>query len=188
MKFNRNVFRVGQVARRMLATTSQELDIAMIAKRKEAQVQYSLGIASWNSEDLDAASEHFKASLALMPSSDTFYNLAAVHHNNGKHSEALLCWKMSLQLNERADAHINIANTLALQKDLLNAFKHYEAALKLDADDGETAYNYGVCLDQFGNLEEAIKQYSFAVSCGIVQAEKTLRNARARWSSLQSKS
>ena len=61
---------------------------------------------------------------------------------------------------------------------------HYQKALEIDPEDGETHYNMAAVLDQDGQLEKAIEHYQISVSFGIVQAENTLRNARARWDAM----
>jgi tetratricopeptide (TPR) repeat protein len=148
----------------------------------QAQKMFNEGIELWNKDDLIGAQKCFEKSISILPTSDAYYNLANVFHNQGQFSKSLENWKKSLEQTPRADAHVNIANILALaNKDFESAYEHYEKALKLDPEDGETHYNYAVVLDQGGKLEKAIEEYSIAVSCGIVQAENTLRNARARW-------
>ena len=154
----------------------------MEADSSKAQIFYNQGIQYWNQDNLLQAKESFLQAITVMPTSDAYFNLGNVLHSMGNSSEAIENWTKSLELKPTADAHLNIANVLALVvKDPKSSFEHYEKALELSPEDGEINYNYGVVLDAFGELEKAIQQYSIAVSWGIEQAEKNLRNARARW-------
>ena len=169
-------------SRRMASLPSAKAEL----KTSKAQIFYNQGIEKWNQDNLIGAKESFLQSIEVFPTSDALFNLGNVLHNLGNSSEAMEYWSKSLKLKPTADAHLNIANVLALvAKDPKGAYEHYEEALKLSPEDGEINYNYGVVLDAFGELEKAIEQYSIAVSWGIEHAEKNLRNARARWLSMQ---
>lgn len=98
-------------------------------------------------------------------------------------------WKKSLELSpDRADAHVNLANVHALRlKDPETAISHYEAALRIEPNDGEIHYNFAVVLDSMGKLQKAIEEYRLAVQNGTTVAEKNLRNAMARLMSKQLK-
>jgi tetratricopeptide (TPR) repeat protein len=147
-----------------------------------AQVLYSQGVEKWTQDDLVGAQQAFEQSIEVLPSSDAYFNLANVYHNMGNHVDAIKYWEKSLESSPRADAMLNIANVQALVlKDFESACRNYENAIKLSPEDGEINYNYGVVLDAYGKLEQAIEQYSIAVSWGIEVAEKNLRNARAKW-------
>lgn len=159
----------------------------------------------WNNDELELAKKSFENSISQLPTSDAFYNLGNVFHSLGNVDSSIANWKKSLEQSERADALVNLANVYALSKvcpflrvqcwkcssfsvsdnlpyqDFKSALPYYERALELDQEDGEVHYNYAVVLDNDGQLEKAIEQYQIALSFGIVQAENTLRNARARW-------
>lgn len=154
----------------------------------KAQRIFNEGIELWNTDDLVGAQKSFERSIAILPTSDSYYNLANVFHSLGKKHKAMENWQKSLTLKSRADCHLNIANMMALsEKDFKGSYQHYRAALDLEPNDGEIHYNLGIVLDQDGELEKAIIEYSAAVSLGIEQAEGTLRNARARWAIQQQK-
>ena len=154
----------------------------MEAQTNKARIFYNQGLEKWNNDNLLGAKEAFQNSINTLPTSDALFNLGNVLHSMGNSSEALKFWEKSLEMKPTADAHLNIANVLALiLKDPKGAYEHYEKALELSPEDGEINYNYGTVLDAFGQLEKSIEQYSIAVSWGIEQAEKNLRNARARW-------
>jgi tetratricopeptide (TPR) repeat protein len=108
--------------------------------------------------------------------------LGSAFYAQGNYEDAIENWKKSIKLSPRADAHVNIGCALAINlKKPVDAIPHYEDAIKLSPEDGEIYHNYGVILDHCGKLEEAIIQYSNAVSFSIEPAEAKLRNARARW-------
>ena len=150
----------------------------------QAQKYFNQGVSSWNQDDFQQAKLAFEKSIVILPTSDAYYNLANINHQLGDTLGSIENWKKSLT-EKRADAHINIANVLALvQKDFKGALAHYQKALEIDPEDGETHYNMAAVLDQDGQLEKAIEHYQISVSFGIVQAENTLRNARARWDAM----
>jgi tetratricopeptide (TPR) repeat protein len=164
---------------RQLATLPSEKELSA---QTAAQKVFNEGLEKWNREDLVGAQSSFEKSIQSFPTSDAYFNLANVFHTQGMHDKAIEYWKKSLELGERADAHVNIANVMAIfQRNAEGALPHYEKALELSPEDPEINYNFGVVLDSCGKLEKAIEQYSIAVSWGLEQAEKNLRNARARW-------
>lgn len=164
---------------RRFATLPSQKDILASTK---AQSIFQKGLLKWNQDDIPGAIDAFKESIKEFPTSDAYFNLANSYHSEQKYQKALESWQKSLELNPRADAHVNIANVLAIvQKEPHKAIKHYESAIELEPTDGEINYNFAVVLDSMGELDRAIEQYSIAVSWGIEQAEKNLRNARARW-------
>jgi tetratricopeptide (TPR) repeat protein len=76
---------------------------------------------------------------------------------------------------------VNLGNVYALNLgDFDKAFSHYEAALRLNPEDGQTHYNYACVLDSRSELERAIEHYQLARKNGIEMAEKNLRNAMAK--------
>jgi tetratricopeptide (TPR) repeat protein len=154
-----------------------------LAAQTQAQKLFNQGIENWNKDDLDGASMAFSESIESFPTSDAHFNLANVYHSQGIHDLAIDHWKKSLEMEERVDAHVNIANATALFLQKPNdALEHYVKALELSpsGQDPEINYSYGVVLDYCGKVEEAIEQYTVAVSLGLDHAENKLRNAKAR--------
>ncbi|KAJ3098931.1 hypothetical protein HDU97_003568 [Phlyctochytrium planicorne] len=135
---------------------------ASITERNPAKARESFekAIKLWNDGDSEAARSAFSE----------------------KYDDALEAWQQSLEMDpNRADAHVNVANVYALMKKQPNeAVEHYRRATALNPTDGEVQFNYGCVLDSMGRLEDAIVQYEDAVKNGITNAEKNLRNAKAR--------
>ncbi|KAJ3295244.1 hypothetical protein HDU79_009565 [Rhizoclosmatium sp. JEL0117] len=159
---------------------STTLDVK-IAKAKE---WFEEGTNRWNNNDLEGAKAAYQESAAQHPTSDNYYNLGNCLYNLGKPDEAIDSWLKCILLDPaQLDAHVNLANVYALyMKTPEKALSHYKIATELNPDDGEVQYNYGVVLDSMGKLEEAVEMYEKAVGNGIEQAEKNLRNARAKLS------
>ena len=169
-----------RIARRFLASIPKQ-ETKLTSDIVQAQKYFNQGVTSWNKDEFEQSKLAFQKSFAILPTSDAYYNLANIYHQLGDTNGSIENWKKSLS-ERRADAHCNIANIMALvQKDFKGALEHYQKALEIDPEDGETHYNVAAVLDQDGQLEKAIEHYQIAVSFGIVQAENTLRNARARW-------
>jgi tetratricopeptide (TPR) repeat protein len=171
-----NVFLYGK---RFYATIPKENP-----KLMEANIALNKGLEYWNQDNLQKAKVAFETSIKLVPTSDAYYNLANVYFSLGKSDQSIKNWLKSLELQDganRVDVYCNLASAYALTRDFEKAIEFYKKALSLDDEDGELHYNYAVVLDNVGKLEEAIGEYQIAVSFGIVQAENTLRNARAKW-------
>lgn len=153
-------------------------------KLMEANIALNKGLEYWNQDNLPKAKLALETSIKLIPTSDAYYNLGNIYYSMGKMDSSIKNWLKSLELQDghtRTDALVNLANCYALSKDFERAIEFYEKALALDNEDGEIHYNYAVVLDNCGKLEKAIEEYQIAISFGVVQAENTLRNARARW-------
>ena len=157
------------------AATASELHSKSIAK-------YNSGVKLFSEGNLAGALEEFNISIKEEPTSDAYFNIGNIFHEQEDYSEAIDKWKKSIELLPRADAHINIGGVLACHLQTpAAALPHFEDAIKLSPEDGEIYHNYGVVLDHSGKLDDAIVHYSNAVSFGVEPAEAKLRNARARW-------
>ncbi|KAJ3278873.1 hypothetical protein HK104_001954 [Borealophlyctis nickersoniae] len=165
-----------------LASHSSEPPSTTDPLAQKAQEWFDEGLELWNKGDIEGALDAYEKSVWTRATGDGYYNIASCQYSLGKHESAIKSWKKSLELSpNRADAHVNIANLTALVlKDADGAVTHYEQALKIEPDDGEIRYNFGVVLDSMGRLEDAAKQYQKAVDLGVTVAEKNLRNAVAR--------
>ncbi|KAJ3415623.1 hypothetical protein HDV05_004499 [Chytridiales sp. JEL 0842] len=159
---------------RSFSTESSALD--------KSRKLFEQGLHRWNNGDLEGAKDAYQESIEVMPTADGYYNLGNCLYALEKGEEALSSWQKSIQLDPTlTEAHVNLANLLALSfKKPNEALKHYKAALDLNPSDGQVQYNYGVVLDSMGKLEEAVEMYEGAVRNGIENAQKNLRNAKAR--------
>lgn len=151
-------------------------------KMISAQESLEKGNELCNEGKFSEAAEWYRKSLKVQESGDGYYNLANCLYSVGQPQDAIENWIKSLALDlTRSDAHVNLGNVYALHlKNYEKAFSHYEAALRLYPDDGQTHYNYACVLDSQSQLEKAIEHYKLARKHGIDMAEKNLRNAMAK--------
>ncbi|KAJ3024388.1 UNVERIFIED_CONTAM: hypothetical protein HDU68_008224 [Siphonaria sp. JEL0065] len=147
----------GSFTRFYATTPNQDALDVKIAKAREL---FDEGTKRWNDNDIDGHEQHMKS----------------------KSEEAIKAWQKCLEIEpSQIDAHVNLANVYAIfLKSPEKALGHYKIATEINPEDGEVQYNYGVVLDSMGKLEEAIVQYEKSVANGVDQANKNLRNARAK--------
>ncbi|KAI9353404.1 hypothetical protein DFJ73DRAFT_776085 [Zopfochytrium polystomum] len=121
-------------------------------------------------------------SVFYVPSADGFYNVGYCLYLSEQLEDAVQAWERAIELDpNHVSAHVNLANVLALHlKKPERAVDHYREAVRLNPNDGEVQYNLGVVLDLLGRLEEAVQTYEAAEKLGVEQAQKNLRNARAK--------
>ena len=152
-----------------------------LAENTKAIELLKSGNELWESSKINDAITKYKESISIHPSGDAYYNLGNCFYCLGEIENAKESWESSLKLDlARSDAHVNLANVYALNlKDFENANTHYEAALRLNGEDGQIHYNYAVVLDAQGNLEECIQHYQKARKLGV-PVDKNLRNAMAK--------
>ncbi|KAJ3124164.1 hypothetical protein HK098_001338 [Nowakowskiella sp. JEL0407] len=156
-----------------------------------AEEWFEDGVVKWNENDLIGAIESYEKSIYTKPTGEAYYNIGFCYYQLGKHEKAADSWTHSLTLSpERADAHVNLANIYALSPSIRNpekALSHYEAAIRIEPEDGEIRYNYAVVLESVEKLEEAVAEYKKAFELGVRKAEVNIRNAGARLMSKQLK-
>ena len=135
-----------------------------------------------NQQQLEEAMKSYEKSIHSMPTSDAYYNLANVQYSMGKAEAAIKSWAKSLEIDPNlSDAHVNTANVLALQmREFERALSHYEAAIRLQTQDGQIRFNYAAVLESAGRLDDAAEAYKQAINLGVDRANQNLRNVQAK--------
>jgi tetratricopeptide (TPR) repeat protein len=78
--------------------------------------------------------------------------------------EARAAYGRALELEpEYADAHVNLGRLLQLERRVLPALEHYQAALRTGSDDPTAAFNLGTALETLGRTSDAIQAYHRAL-------------------------
>ena len=147
-------------------------------------------ITSSNHQQLEEALNSYEKSIHSKPTSDAYYNLANVQYSMGRAEAAIKSWAKSLELDPNlSDAHVNTANVLALQmRQFDRSLSHYEAAIRLQTQDGEIRFNYAAVLESIGRLNESAEAYKQAIKLGVERANQNLRNVQAKILAQQAKS
>ena len=81
----------------------------------------------------------------------------------GDMSNAVDCFRRSLELYPSCETHNNFGKALAAQGQLAQAAGHFREASRLDGRDPVSHMNLGALLAQHGNIGEAIAEYQRAV-------------------------
>jgi len=109
---------------------------------------------------LDKAVEHFNTCLKLRPSAEIYNNLGNALCALGKVDDGIAHYKKAIALKPNlADAHYNLALTLAHQDKTAEAIAEYQEALRFKPDYVDALSNLGFALAQQGKLDEAIGYY-----------------------------
>jgi hypothetical protein len=86
------------------------------------------------------------------------FNLGALHMKEGRHDQAELCYRRSLQLKPSREAHHNLGYVLTERGAFAQAIRHYRAAIALAPDDQRHHNSIVKPLLLSGHGEEALKE------------------------------
>lgn len=91
--------------------------------------------------------------------------LAALTWRQGAmYSDTETLWRMTIARNpESWMAHINLANTIAVNGRINEAIAHYGKALEINPNVSEAHYDFGKTLAEIGRVDEAVAHYSKAL-------------------------
>ena len=130
-----------------------------------AGVRTALGTLALHAGSRNEAETHFRAALALEPTSpEAMGQLFRMYRDRSREPELEAMIRKALSLNDRAVLHHNwLGLTLARRGDLAGAETEYRRALELAPDFGGTMANLGSLYGRTGRLEEAVSVLSRAV-------------------------
>jgi tetratricopeptide (TPR) repeat protein/GR25 family glycosyltransferase involved in LPS biosynthesis len=131
----------------------------------DAATKERQAIALINQGKLKDAEAIYRELITAGARNHTIYgNLAATCLRQGRHDEAVLLLKKTLQLKPDCPcAHNNLGIALKKQGDLSAAVASYNTALKLNPNYPDALYNLGIALQKQGDLEAAIASHKTAI-------------------------
>lgn len=120
---------------------------------------------------VDAAIQHYLASLRLNPSSpSTHYNIGIAYSARGRRDAALAHFEQAVRLDpDYAQAHNNLGALLYVTGRVQEALTHYRRAVALRPDSVEAHTNLGVLLSSVGRSAEALDHFTQALELGSDQ-------------------
>ncbi|KAI9335902.1 hypothetical protein BDR26DRAFT_865325 [Obelidium mucronatum] len=133
---------------------------------------------------MEGALAAYQEAVTIFGSSCNYYSLGSCLQALGKIEEAVEAWKACVDIDFTYNAaHANLAHAYAfvLKKPEL-ALNHYDIALFMNPEDGQTLFHCGVFFESMGKLQAATKMYEDAVANGIDHAQKKLESVRERLS------
>ena len=150
---------------------------ALKVTRDNFLAHYALGDILAAEGKMDLAIDHFEKAVGARPEKATLRNmLGRALASEGKFNEALDHLTTTLQIKpDFAEAHYNIAITLVAKYRYAEAIGHFSEALKLnlklnpirktsDSEELSLHFELGNTYENQGKLEEAIEQYTSALS------------------------
>ncbi|WP_437515054.1 tetratricopeptide repeat protein [Sorangium sp. So ce1099] len=131
-----------------------------------AEAHYYLGLAREKTDDRAGAEASYKKALASDPKLEAAaLNLAALYLDEPpRPDEAIAVLSKAIeQAPGRAALHQNLGYAYGLKRDVPNASKHYEAALKAE-DTAATRFAYGAMLFEAKELDRAAAELKKALA------------------------
>jgi protein O-mannosyl-transferase len=130
-----------------------------------ARAQYNLGQVLLNEGDIDGASLHLSAALAIRPKfPSALHGLSQALLRRGRVGEAQQRAEAALQLQPNfADAHNDLGSALLLTGDATAALREFQSAVQLSPQNIDFRNNLGAVLGQLNRLPEARTQYEHAL-------------------------
>jgi len=125
---------------------------------KVAGVRTALGTLALHAGSPDKAEAHFRAALALEPTSpEAMGQLFQMYRDRGRETELEAMLRGALRLNDRAVMHHNwLGLILSRRGDAAGAEAEFRRALELAPDLGGTMVNLGSLYGRTGRFEEAV--------------------------------
>jgi Flp pilus assembly protein TadD len=148
------------------AEAKVHLQKALEAKPNNAEAAYYLGLANEKTNDRAGAEESYKKAIAIDPKLvDAALNLAALYLDEpARPDEAIAVLTRALEhAPDQAALHQNLALAYGLKRDVANASKHYEAALKA-GDSAALRFAYGTMLFDTKELDRAAAELKKALT------------------------
>jgi Flp pilus assembly protein TadD/TolB-like protein len=133
----------------------------------EAEARFYLGVAYYETGDLNNAIAAFQKLLSLTSTAVAYTNLAAAELKLGRLANALPHFSMAVSIeDENPDYRFNYGYALWLYQDYENAIAQLRHAVRQRGGDGQARYLLGKCLQKLGRAEEAQEE--------LKPAQKTL--------------
>jgi tetratricopeptide (TPR) repeat protein len=171
-------FRLGYVRLQLgdFSASIQAFQACLALPKKCPEALLNIGIAQWNTRNLEMAKETFRQSLT---SASTFAPalrcLAAIALLQQDYDQALALHKQLLELDEpTSDLLYNVALLFQKRGRAAEAVRYYRQALALRADFSQALLNLGHALMSLGKHEEAQTAWQTAVRSNIELAEQFL--------------
>lgn len=113
-----------------------QLDLSSYDPKDVARVYENLGLAYYDTNQLDNAIDAFKKAIQYDPKQLTIYtNLGVAYEKKGMINDSIREYRIALTLEPNdALAHNNLGYSLALQGQINEAIGEFEKALKIDPD------------------------------------------------------
>ena len=129
-------------------------------------IQYLLGRARLELDQLDRAEEHFLRALDIVPQdTNPLYELARIRNSQGQIDQAAEYLHRAWELGAgSAEAFKDVGETFADQGQFEQAIAAYGAAIEIDSDLAEAHLGRGNALFQAQRYEEAIESMSAAAA------------------------
>jgi len=137
-----------------------ELQEILRREHKHAPARHALGRIAERQNDDEAAIEHFRAALAIVPQqADWLNDLGMALVRLERYDEAVASYELGLKhANESAILHSNLAFAYLKLDRALAAAVQARAALKIEPDLAAAHANLGLALAEQNELEEAVAE------------------------------
>lgn len=139
-------------------------------QKKDADVQYQLGIAEFNRGNFGDALTAFEKAIDYYPQDPKFYNaLGLIYLQQDLYQKAMASFKKTLSIDANfTEAHNNMGNTYAEMKDWDKAIAEFKEALSdpFYRTPALAHYNLGLALmerQRQGDMFEAVQEFHAAV-------------------------
>jgi protein O-mannosyl-transferase len=130
-----------------------------------ARAQYNLGQVLLNEGDMDGATLHLTAALAIRPNfPSALHGLSQALLRRGRATEAQQRAEAALQLQpDFAAAHNDLGSALLLNGEVTAALREFQSAVQLSPQNVEFRNNLGAALGRLNRWPEARAQYERAL-------------------------
>ncbi|HEX5067833.1 MAG TPA: tetratricopeptide repeat protein, partial [Myxococcota bacterium] len=140
----------------------EALEKAVDLDPKHAKAHNNLALAAIDLGELELAEAHYRESLAIEPQPAIYNDLGFVLEREGLGEEAVALYRKALALDPKsASAHYNLAVALARSGELVDAERHFRAALA-QKPSAQAHTGLARVLEQQGRTDDAAREMEMA--------------------------